>query len=73
MQIARLAWDSTQQQTPNLSSQIPTGQFSQPVIPYQNQNSYNQTQQGPPHYQQNYQQNKSDVCIICKSMILLNV
>ncbi|XP_031369657.1 RNA-binding protein 33-like isoform X2 [Apis dorsata] len=57
---ARLAWDSTQQQTSNLSSQIPTGQFSQPVIPYQSQSSYNQPQQGPPHYQQNYQQNKSD-------------
>ncbi|OAD58740.1 hypothetical protein WN48_10285 [Eufriesea mexicana] len=57
---ARLAWDSTQQQAPNLSSQVPTGQFSQPVIPYQNQSSYTQTQQGTPYYQQNYQQNKSD-------------
>ncbi|XP_033365703.1 uncharacterized protein LOC117242832 isoform X2 [Bombus vosnesenskii] len=56
---ARLAWDSSQQ-TPNLSSQVPTGQFSQLAIPYQNQSSYNQTQQEPPHYQQNYQQNKSD-------------
>ncbi|XP_031827022.1 uncharacterized protein LOC116424580 isoform X2 [Nomia melanderi] len=58
---ARLVWDSAQQQqqTP-LSSQIPTSQFSQPISSYQNQSSYNQTQQGPPHYQQNYQQNKSD-------------
>ncbi|XP_053994594.1 RNA-binding protein 33-like isoform X1 [Hylaeus volcanicus] len=54
---ARLVWDSAQQ-TP-LSSQIPSNQFPQ-VSSYQNQSSYNQTQQGPPHYQQNYQQNKSD-------------
>ncbi|XP_076754130.1 uncharacterized protein LOC143425311 isoform X3 [Xylocopa sonorina] len=60
---ARLAWDSTQQQTSNLTSQIPSsGQFSQPIPPYQNQQcSYNQNQQGQSHYQQNYQQqNKSD-------------
>ncbi|XP_043529794.1 uncharacterized protein LOC122539176 isoform X3 [Frieseomelitta varia] len=57
---ARLAWDSNQQQTPSLPSQVSSGQFSQSAIPYQNQSSYNQTQQGPAHYQQNYQQNKSD-------------
>lgn len=61
---ARLAWDSNQQQTPSLPSQVSSGQFSQSAIPYQNQSSYNQTQQGPAHYQQNYQQNKSDVCIV---------
>ncbi|XP_076642361.1 uncharacterized protein LOC143353150 isoform X2 [Halictus rubicundus] len=57
---ARLVWDSAQQQTP-LSSQIPSSHFSQSVSSYQSQNPYGQTQQqGPPHYQQNYQQNKSD-------------
>ncbi|XP_017886720.1 RNA-binding protein 33-like [Ceratina calcarata] len=56
---ARLAWDSPQQ-APNPPSQGPAGQFSQPVTPYQNQTSYNQTQQGPSHYQQNYQPNKTD-------------
>ncbi|XP_078050091.1 uncharacterized protein LOC144476765 isoform X3 [Augochlora pura] len=58
---ARLAWDSTQQQTP-LLSQIPSSHFSQSLPSYQNQAAYGQQQQqqGPPHYQQNYQQNKSD-------------
>ncbi|XP_076277476.1 uncharacterized protein LOC143207672 isoform X3 [Lasioglossum baleicum] len=57
---ARLVWDSAQQQTP-LSSQIPSSHFPQSVSSYQSQNPYGQTQQqGPPHYQQNYQQNKSD-------------
>ncbi|XP_043249999.1 uncharacterized protein LOC122396005 isoform X2 [Colletes gigas] len=55
---ARLVWDSAQQ-TP-LSSQISTSQFSQQVTSYQNQSSYNQTQQGSSHYPQNYQQTKSD-------------
>ncbi|XP_011699649.1 PREDICTED: RNA-binding protein 33-like [Wasmannia auropunctata] len=54
---ARLAWDSNQQVQP----QAPHGgQFSQPHPPYQNQGPYNQPQQGPSQYQQNYQQNKSD-------------
>ncbi|XP_003700539.1 uncharacterized protein LOC100879804 isoform X1 [Megachile rotundata] len=58
---ARLIWDSTQQQQQSsLSSQIPGSQFPQSVIPYQNQSSYNQTQQGSSQYQQNYQQNKND-------------
>ncbi|XP_076233470.1 uncharacterized protein LOC143178597 isoform X2 [Calliopsis andreniformis] len=56
---ARLVWDSAQQQAP-LSSQASSGPFSQPVTSYQNQSSYNQIQQGPPQYQQNYQQHKSD-------------
>lgn len=62
--IARLVWDSNQQQTQSQVSH--SGQFPQPPSSYQNQGSYNQTQQGSSQYQQNYQQNKSDVsnCII---------
>lgn len=55
MYLARLVWDSNQQQQVSHS-----GQFPQPLS-YQNQGSYNQSQQGPSQYQQNYQQNKSDV------------
>lgn len=55
--IARLVWDSNQQQTQVSHS----GQFPQPQSSYQNQGPYNQTQQGSSQYQQNYQQNKSDV------------
>ncbi|XP_012223337.1 RNA-binding protein 33-like isoform X2 [Linepithema humile] len=52
---ARLVWDSNQAQ-PQVSH---SGQFPQSTS-YQNQGPYNQPQQGPSQYQQNYQQNKSD-------------
>lgn len=58
MHLARLVWDSNQQVQPQVSH---SGQFPQPLSSYQNQESYNQSQQGPSQYQQNYQQNKSDV------------
>lgn len=63
MYLARLAWDSNQQVQSQVSH---SGQFPQPLSLYQNQGSYTQSQQGSSQYQQNYQQNKSDVsnCII---------
>lgn len=67
MHLARLVWDSNQQVQPQVSH---SGQFPQPPhSSYQNQESYNQSQQGPSQYQQNYQQNKSDV----SSYIIHNV